>query len=80
MLITSCAPAKGIEFDAVIIPNCDNENYRNTVDKNIIYVAPSEFNNVSKEIDALAKEGEILRCLKLIFINGNFINAVCSTD
>ncbi len=39
ILITSCATAKGIEFDAVIIPNCDNLNYKNTVDKNIIYVS-----------------------------------------
>ncbi|MBP3345168.1 MAG: AAA family ATPase [Clostridia bacterium] len=39
ILITTCATAKGIEFDAVIIPNADNENYRNTIDKNIIYVS-----------------------------------------
>ncbi len=39
VLITSCATAKGIEFDAVIVPNCDNINYKNSVDKNIIYVS-----------------------------------------
>ena len=39
VLITSCATAKGIEFDAVIIPNCDNINYKNAIDKNIIYVS-----------------------------------------
>ena len=39
VLVTSCATAKGIEFDAVIIPNCDSQNYRNSVDKNIIYVS-----------------------------------------
>ena len=39
ILVTTCATAKGIEFDAVIIPNADKENYRNTIDKNIIYVS-----------------------------------------
>lgn len=39
VLVTTCAMAKGIEFDGVIIPNCSNENYRNTIDKNIIYVS-----------------------------------------
>lgn len=39
VLVTTCATAKGIEFDAVIIPNADCENYKNTIDKNIIYVS-----------------------------------------
>lgn len=39
VLVTTCATAKGIEFDAVIIPNADSENYKNTIDKNIIYVS-----------------------------------------
>jgi len=39
ILITTCATAKGIEFDAVIIPNADYNNYKNTIDKNIIYVS-----------------------------------------
>lgn len=39
VLVTTCAMAKGIEFDGVIIPNCSTENYRNTIDKNIIYVS-----------------------------------------
>lgn len=39
VLVTTCAMAKGIEFDGVIIPNCSCENYRNTIDKNIIYVS-----------------------------------------
>lgn len=39
VLVTTCATAKGIEFDAVIIPNADQENYKNTIDKNIIYVS-----------------------------------------
>ena len=36
VLVTTCAMAKGIEFDGVIIPNCSSENYRNTIDKNIL--------------------------------------------
>ena len=39
VLVTTCATAKGIEFDAVIIPNADSENYKNTIDKNIVYVS-----------------------------------------
>lgn len=39
VLVTTCATAKGIEFDAVIIPNADKENYKNTIDKNIVYVS-----------------------------------------
>lgn len=39
VLVTTCAMAKGIEFDGVIIPNCSSTNYRNTIDKNIIYVS-----------------------------------------
>jgi DNA helicase-2/ATP-dependent DNA helicase PcrA len=39
VLITTCATAKGIEFDGVIIPNCDRTNYHTSVDKNIIYVS-----------------------------------------
>ena len=39
VLVTTCAMAKGIEFDGVIIPNCSCLNYRNTIDKNIIYVS-----------------------------------------
>lgn len=39
VLIATCATAKGIEFDGVIIPNCDRVNYHNTIDKNIVYVS-----------------------------------------
>ena len=39
ILITTCATAKGIEFDAVIIPNVDITNYQNKVDENILYVS-----------------------------------------
>ncbi len=39
VLITTCATAKGIEFDAVIIPNTSEDNYNNTIDKNILYVS-----------------------------------------
>ena len=39
VLITTCATAKGIEFDAVIVPNATFTNYSNTIDKNILYVS-----------------------------------------
>lgn len=39
ILIATCATAKGIEFDAVIVPNADKANYNNVIDKNIIYVS-----------------------------------------
>ena len=39
ILVTTCATAKGIEFDAVIIPNVDENNYKNAIDKNILYVS-----------------------------------------
>lgn len=39
ILLTTCATAKGIEFDCVIIPNADEINYRNNIDKNILYVS-----------------------------------------
>lgn len=39
VLVATCASAKGIEFDAVIIPNASDENYNNSVDKNILYVS-----------------------------------------
>lgn len=37
--VTTCATAKGIEFDAVFIPNLSQENYNNNIDKNILYVS-----------------------------------------
>lgn len=60
ILVTTCATAKGIEFDAVIIPNADNENYKNTVDKNILYVSSTRalhklFFTTEKEPTALLK-------------------------
>ncbi len=39
VLVTTCATAKGIEFDAVIIPFADEENYKNNLEKNIIYIS-----------------------------------------
>ena len=39
VLLTTCATAKGIEFDCVIVPNADQDNYVNNVDKNILYVS-----------------------------------------
>lgn len=39
VLVTTCATAKGIEFDAVIVPNANEENYKNNLDKNILYIS-----------------------------------------
>lgn len=39
IIITSAHMAKGLEFDEVIIPSVDNENYRSAIDKNMLYVA-----------------------------------------
>ena len=39
VLVTTCATAKGIEFDAVIIPNASQENYNNNLEKNILYIS-----------------------------------------
>lgn len=39
VLLTTCATAKGIEFDCVIVPNANAENYVNSLDKNILYVS-----------------------------------------
>ena len=39
VLLTTCATVKGIEFDCVIVPNADQDNYVNNVDKNILYVS-----------------------------------------
>lgn len=39
ILVTTCASGKGIEFDAVIIPNASQENYNNPIDRNILYVS-----------------------------------------
>ena len=39
VLVATCATAKGIEFDAVIVPNADEENYKNNLDKNILYIS-----------------------------------------
>ena len=39
VLVTTCATAKGIEFDAVIVPFADEENYKNNLEKNILYIS-----------------------------------------
>ncbi len=39
VLLTTCATAKGIEFDCVIVPNADADNYANSLEKNILYVS-----------------------------------------
>lgn len=39
VLLTTCATAKGIEFDCVIVPNAEKNNYSNSLEKNILYVS-----------------------------------------
>lgn len=38
-ILTSVFYSKGLEFDAVILPNVSEENYNSEIDKNILYVA-----------------------------------------
>ena len=39
VILTTCAQAKGIEFDCVIVPFANQTNYNNPLDKNILYVS-----------------------------------------
>lgn len=39
LVITTASTSKGIEFDHVIIPFADDENYHSSLDKNLLYVA-----------------------------------------
>ena len=39
VLITTPTTSKGVEFDYVIVPNCDNKNYCDELDKNLLYIA-----------------------------------------
>lgn len=39
IIITSAHMAKGLEFDEVIIPHADTENYKTEIDKSMLYVA-----------------------------------------
>lgn len=39
LMVSSVAMAKGLEFDAVIIPGADCENYRSDYDRGLLYVA-----------------------------------------
>lgn len=38
-IITTPTTSKGIEFDYVIIPNADKDNYKDNFDRNLIYIA-----------------------------------------
>lgn len=38
-IITTATTSKGIEFDYVIIPNVEKSNYRDNLDKNLLYIA-----------------------------------------
>jgi len=39
LIITTSYLAKGLELDVVLIPNVDNKNYKNEIDKQILYVS-----------------------------------------
>ncbi|PXY17053.1 hypothetical protein BA062_37915 [Prauserella flavalba] len=39
VVITSAHIAKGLEFDTVIVPHVDEENYANEMDKSMLYIA-----------------------------------------
>jgi DNA helicase-2/ATP-dependent DNA helicase PcrA len=39
IVITSAHIAKGLEFDTVIVPHVDEENYANEMDKSMLYIA-----------------------------------------
>jgi len=39
IIITTAHMSKGLEFDQVLIPFCSNKNYKNEIDKHMLYVA-----------------------------------------
>lgn len=39
IIVTSAHMAKGLEFDEVIVPHADTENYKTEIDKSMLYVA-----------------------------------------
>lgn len=39
LILTTASTSKGIEFDYVIIPNVDEQNYHSPLDRNMLYVA-----------------------------------------
>ena len=39
VLITTAPMAKGLEFDEVIVPYVSDQNYRNDMDKSMLYIA-----------------------------------------
>ncbi len=47
-IITTPAEAKGVEFDCVIVPFVDKKNYKNELDKNLLYVSTTRNNNTVK--------------------------------
>lgn len=38
-VVSSIHMSKGLEFDAVIVPDASNENYNNDMDRNLLYIA-----------------------------------------
>lgn len=39
VIVTTCFIAKGLEFDCVLVPNCDHSNYHKPIDRKPLYVA-----------------------------------------
>lgn len=39
VIVTSAHLAKGLEFDRVIVPGADADNYNTGMDRNLLYVA-----------------------------------------
>lgn len=39
VVLTTPATSKGVEFDCVIVPNCDEENYHDQLDRNLLYIS-----------------------------------------
>lgn len=62
LMITSAHMAKGLEFDQVIVPFCDEDNYKTITDKQMLYVACTRAMHrldltFSKNITKLASPG-----------------------
>ncbi|MFN7019715.1 MAG: HelD family protein [Phycisphaerales bacterium] len=39
VMIATAYLAKGLEFDRVVVPHCDDDNYRSDIDKHMLYIA-----------------------------------------
>ena len=39
VIITTPTTSKGVEFDYVLVPNCDTQNYHDELDRNLLYIS-----------------------------------------